>query len=94
MEIALTDLDLLLRLAQNWKKMHFFDNLTTITQEGNMETRKMTPFFYLVFPFQLFMTFIFVFGNSQNLFSFGCPLWSILVRKIRQFRVKANIMLF
>ena len=26
-------------------KMHFLDNLRTITQEGNMETRQMTLFF-------------------------------------------------
>ena len=27
------------------QKMHFFDNLRTTTQEGNMETRQMAPFF-------------------------------------------------
>ena len=45
MEVALTDLDFLLRSAQNCKKMHFFDKLLTRTQEKNMETRQITPFF-------------------------------------------------
>ena len=50
--------------------MHFFDKLTTITQEGNMETRQMTPFF-LIF---LFVTLISGFENTKNSFSCG-PLW-------------------
>ena len=45
-----------------------------------METRKITPFFCLLFPLELFVTFIFIFENSQNLFScdphFG-PFWSV-----------------
>ena len=45
MEIALTDLDLLLRSVQNCKKCTFLDNARAIAQEGNMETRQMTPFF-------------------------------------------------
>ena len=49
MQIALTDLDFLLRSAQNCKKCSFLDNLRTITQEGNMETRQMTPFFSSTF---------------------------------------------
>ena len=67
----LTDLGFLLRSVQNCKKCSFLDNLRTITLEGNMETRQMTPFF---------SSFIFVFENSQNPFScdppFG-PFWSI-----------------
>ena len=38
-----------------------------------METRQMTPFFHLLFLLKLFVTFIFVFENSQNSFSYGLP---------------------
>ena len=43
--MTLTDLDFLLRSAQYCKKCTFIDNLRTITQEGNIETRQMSPFF-------------------------------------------------
>ena len=45
-----------------------------------METKQITPFFHLLFPLQLFVTFIFALGNSQNSFSCGplfCPFWSV-----------------
>ena len=48
-EIALTDFDFLLRLAQNCKICTFLDYLQTITQEENMKTRQVTPFFHLLF---------------------------------------------
>ena len=39
-----------LRSAQNCKKIYtFLDNLQTMTQTGNMETRQMTPIFHLLF---------------------------------------------
>ena len=38
-----------------------------------METRQMTPLFYLLCP-ALFVTFIFVFENSRSSFAFGPPL--------------------
>ena len=38
----------------------------TVTPEGNMETRQMTPFFSA-----LFVAFIFVFENSLNSFSYS-----------------------
>ena len=44
-----------------------------------METRQMTPFFSSTF-YALFVTFIFIFGNSQNSFTFGPPFgpfWSV-----------------
>ena len=72
MENTLTDLGFLLRSAQNCKKSTFLDNLATITQEGNTETRQMTPISLSTFS-ALFVTFIFVFENSQNSFSFGPP---------------------
>ena len=45
-----------------------------------METRQMTHFFHLLFPLELFVTFIFAFENRQNSFSCGFPFgsfWSI-----------------
>ena len=50
--------------------MHFLDNLKTITQEGSMETRQMTPFFSSTFS-NLFVIFISEFENAQNSFSCG-----------------------
>ena len=79
MSITLTELGFLLRLAQNCQKYTFLDKLRTITQEGNVETRQMTPFFSSTF-FALFETFIFVFENSQNSLLFGLPFspfWSV-----------------
>ena len=43
------NLDFLLRSAENCKKCTFLDNLQTITQVGNMETRQMTPIFSSIF---------------------------------------------
>ena len=43
------DLDFLLRSAQNCKKVLFLENLRTITQDENIETRQMTPFFSSAF---------------------------------------------
>ena len=45
-----------------------------------MKTRQIPFFFHLLFPLELFVTFIFVFGNSQNSFSCGPPFgpfWSV-----------------
>ena len=42
-------LDFLLSSAQNCKKCTFLDDLQTITQVGNMETRQMTPIFSSIF---------------------------------------------
>ena len=57
MLIALVDLDFLLRSAQNCKKCTFLDNLRTIAQEGNMETRQRTPLVSSTSS-ALFVTFI------------------------------------
>ena len=78
-ENCFNNLDFLLKSAQNCKKCTFLDNLHTITQIGNMETRQMTPIF-LLFLLYLFVTFIFLFENSQNLFCCGSPsgpFWSL-----------------
>ena len=43
------DLDFLPKSAQNCMKYTFLGNLRTITQEANIETRQMIPFFHLLF---------------------------------------------
>ena len=39
----------LAEVSTKLQKMHFLDNLRTITQERNMGTGQMTPFFHLLF---------------------------------------------
>ena len=39
----------LAEVSTKLQKMHFLDNLRTITQEGSMEIRQMTPFFHPLF---------------------------------------------
>ena len=46
---CLKDLGFWLRSAQNCRICIFLDNLKTITQEGSIETKQMTPFFHLLF---------------------------------------------
>ena len=58
----------LLRSAQNCKKCTFLDNLQTITQIGNMETRQMTPIFSSTFSAPTVFNIQFLFENSRNLF--------------------------
>ena len=50
------------------------DNLWTIPQEGNMETRRITPFFSSTFSALTVCNIHFVFETSQNSFSCGPPL--------------------
>ena len=71
------------------EKMHFFDNFRVITQEGNMKTAQMTPFFFIYF-FYLLVRFISEFENTWNSVS-NSLLWSILVYKIPQFLLKLLI---
>ena len=59
--------------------MYFVENLRTITQEGSMETRQMTPFFLPTFS-NLFVIFTSEFENPQNSFLCGPlvgPFWSV-----------------
>ena len=69
----------MLRSAQNFKKCYaFLDNLRTMTQEGNMETREKAPLFSSTF-FDLFVIFISEFKNTQKSFLCGhsfVPFWS------------------
>ena len=39
----------LAEVSTKLQKMHFLDNLRTITQKGSMENRQMIPFFHLLF---------------------------------------------
>ena len=57
MGIALTELSFLLRSAQNCKESIVLDNLRTITQEKNIETRQISSFSSSPFS-TLFITFI------------------------------------
>ena len=52
------------------QKIHFLDNLRTITHEERMETRQMTPFFWSTFS-NLFVIFTSEFENVQNSFLCG-----------------------
>ena len=67
---CLNRLRFLAEVSTKLQKMHFLDNLKTITQEGSMETRQMTPFFSSTFS-NLFVIFISEFENAQNSFSCG-----------------------
>ena len=69
----------LAEVRTNLQKMYFVDNLRTITQEGSMETRQMTPFFLPSFS-NLFVIFTSEFENPQNSFLCGPlvgPFWSV-----------------
>ena len=65
--------------------MYILDNLSTITQEGCMETRQMIPFFLSIFS-NLFAIIISEFENAQNSFSCGPavgPFWSVKYLNVR-----------
>ena len=60
--------------------MPFLDNLRTITQEVNIETRPMTPFFFIYFfRSNCYSKFIFMWS----------PIWSLLVCKTPRFLAKS-----
>ena len=59
------------------QKRHFLDNLRTITHEGNMETRQMTPFFHLIFPLCLSHSFLYLKIVKINFHVVLCPFWSV-----------------
>ena len=52
----------LAEVSEKLQKCTFLDNLRTITQEGNMETRQMTPFLSTFST--LFVTFLLVLKND------------------------------
>ena len=57
--------NILLLSAKNTKHETFFDILITITPGVNMITRKMTPFFHLLFKFYQLVYLIFVFQHPE-----------------------------
>ena len=87
---ALTDLGFLVRSAQNCKNVFGqFKDHNSGSRTWKLD--KLSYFFHLLFPLYLFVTFIFLFENSQK-FIFTCsPLWSVLVCKISQFGQKLPI---
>ena len=72
----------LTEVSTKLQKTHFLDNLRTATQEGSMETRQMTPFFYLLFP--TYNVHFWIWKCSKFIFMWS-PVWFILVCKIPQF---------
>ena len=66
----------LAEVSTKLQKMHFLDNLRTITQEGNIEARQLTPFFSCTFS----ALNVLEFKNISNSFSCGSPFgpfWSV-----------------
>ena len=67
----------MLRPVKNCKKRTFLDNLRTVTQEGDMETRQMTPFFSFTFSaLTVCMIFIFMYVPPPLPPPFA-PFWSV-----------------
>ena len=86
---CLNRLRFLAEVSTKLQKMHFLDNLKTITQEDNMETRQMTLFFSSTFSNLTVCNIHFwIWKNSKFIFMWS-PLWSILVCKIPQFLAKS-----
>ena len=79
------------QVGKKLQKMQFFDNLRTITQERNMETRQMTKYVHLLFPLVLFVTLIFVSEKSKNSFLCGPPFDPFLSVKYLNFGQKLPI---
>ena len=78
----------MLRSAQNCKKCLFRDNLRTITHEGNMETRQMTPFFSSTFSDLTVYNIHFCIWNQSKFILMWSLLCSVLVCEISHFWVK------
>ena len=72
------------------QKMHFLDNLRTIIQERNTETRKMIPSFLSTFSALTVCNIHFYIWKWSKFIFLWSPLWSILVCKIPQFWAKAT----
>ena len=88
--ILLNSFRFLAEVSTKLHKMHFLDNLRTIIQEGNMETRQMTPFLSSTFSDLAVYNIRFqIWKYSKFIFKWS-PLWSILVCKITLFWPKAT----
>ena len=75
----------LAEVSTKLQKTHFLEYLKTITQEGNMETRQMTPFFSSTFSDLTVCNIHFWIWKYSKFIFMWCPVWSILVCKIPQF---------
>ena len=74
----------LAEVSTKLQKMHFLDNLRTITQEGSTETRKMTQFFLSTFSALTVFNINFYIWKWSKFIFLWFPLWSILVCRIPQ----------
>ena len=72
------------------QKMHFFRKFRTITQEKNLKTRQMTPFFSSTFSAPTVCNIPFWIWKYPKFIFMWSPLWSILVCKILQFLAKSS----
>ena len=72
----------LAEVSTKLQKMHFLDNLKTITQEENMETRQMTLFFSSTFSDLTVCNIHFWIWKYSKFIFMWSPLWFILVCKI------------
>ena len=73
----------LAEVSTKLQKMYILDNLRTITKEGSMETRQMTPFF--IYFFFYFCNILFHIWKWSKFIFLWSTLRSILVCKIPQF---------
>ena len=78
----------MLTSPQNCQKCTFLDNLRIITQEGNMETRQLTPFFSSTFSDLTVCNIHFWIWKYSKFVFMWSPLWSILACKISQYLVR------
>ena len=83
-KICFNRLRYLAKVSIKLQKLHLFKQFKDHTQEGNMETRKMTLFFHLYFPLCLFG----IWKYSKIIFRCS-PLWSILFCEIPKFLAKS-----
>ena len=77
-------------VSKKLQKCTFLDNLRTITQEGNKETRQMTPFFSSNFSDLTVCNIHFWIENTQNSFSCGSSFGPFRSVKYLNFRPKAT----
>ena len=79
----------LAEVSTKLQKMHFLDNLRTITQEGSTETRQMTPFLSTFSDLTVCNIHYYIWKWSKFIFLWS-SLWSLLICKIPQFWAKAT----
>ena len=78
----------LAEVSKKLQKMYILDNLSTITQEGCMETRQMTSFFFIYFFQSVCNNHFWIWKCSKFIFMWS-RCWSILICKIPQCSAKS-----